>query len=79
MKVDPLWDILSTPTVVLSHELLSDVPHISAGRRTDAAGLFNNSREGDSTDPSVEEDCDIMEGDGVGKCGGTEEVLKVAS
>ena len=52
---------------------------MSDGRRTDEAGLFINNSEGDSTEPSVEDDCDIMDGDGVGKCGMTEEVLKLAS
>jgi len=55
------------PAVVLSHELLSDPPQTSAGSRTDDAGLFINSNEGDSTEPSADDDCDIKEGDGVGK------------
>jgi len=53
--------------VVLSHELLSDPTQPSAGSRTDDAGLFINSSEGDSTEPSADDDCDNMEGDGVGK------------
>ena len=40
---------------------------MSVGRLTDDAGLFLNNTEGDNTELSVDDDCDIIEGDGVGK------------
>ena len=53
-------------TADLSHGPLNDVPHMSAGRQTDEAGLFISNSEGDNTELSVDDDCDMIEGDGVG-------------